>query len=169
MYCRMLESHCRAVGVDPSQGMLEVARQRVAARTLLARGRAGALPLASEMFDFTIAARSLCHEPDLSGAFRELGRITRSGGLCVVSDIHARHDYPQTRIPLGNQDVHIETIKRTSSEIENIATESGSWEVEFACEMRWQDLNWAPEDRRFVRIDRQGHRPIFFIVALRRH
>jgi SAM-dependent methyltransferase len=148
--------------------MLEVARLHASTNTKFVCGQASALPLAGAKVDIAVAARSLCHEPDLVGAFRELARITRSGGICIVSDVHAEHAYPRTRIPFGSEDVHIETFKRMPQEIMDIATGSAAWGIEHQYEVRWKDLTWKPEDDRFVRIDRASHRPIFYIIGLRR-
>ena len=163
-YCSVLEKHCLAVGVDPSVRMLEVARRHTLSNTLFVCAQANSLPLVSATFDITIAARSLCHEP----AFRELARITRSGGTCIVSDVHAQHNYPRTRIPLGSYDVHIETFKRTPGEVMQIAAANAEWDIEHEREFRWNDLSWRPEDERFFRVDRAGHRAIFFVIVLRR-
>ncbi|MEJ0039278.1 MAG: class I SAM-dependent methyltransferase [Gammaproteobacteria bacterium] len=167
-YCAVLEHICDVVGVDPSAEMLRAARKHISAKTHLVCGSASAIPLGNAEVDISVAARSLCHEQDLAGAFRELGRVTRRSGVCIVSEVHPQHDYPRTRIPLGAEDVHIETFKRTPQEIIDTATSEGAWEVEHQSEVRWRDLNWEPADPRFSRIDRTSHRAIFFVIGLRR-
>jgi SAM-dependent methyltransferase len=168
MYCTLLERYGVVVGVDPSLEMLKVARQRALSSTDLICGRASAIPTHSNAFELTVAARSLCHEHDLGAAFRELARVTRCGGACIVSEVHADHEYPRTRIPLGADDVHIETFKRTPQEVIDVATAGGAWRVDSQSEVRWNDLNWKPDDERFFRVDRTGNRAIFFVIRFRR-
>jgi SAM-dependent methyltransferase len=168
MYCDVLAKLGHTIGVDPSVGMLRIARSHVSAKTWLAGGRASALPLAEKSLDLSVAARSLSHEVDLPRALHEVAYATRPGGLLIISDVHAEHDYPRTRIPIGSEDIHIETIKRTPREIGRSVAQSGNWEVEFQREYRWRDLTWAPDDERFIRLDRRNLRPIFFMLSLRR-
>jgi ubiquinone/menaquinone biosynthesis C-methylase UbiE len=167
-YCSVLERYGKVFGVDPALEMLKVARRRALSATNLICGRASTIPLGDETVDMTVAARSLCHEQDLAGAFRELARVTSSGGMCVISEVHAQHDYPRTRIPFGAHDVHIETFKRSPEEIIDIATAGAVWQVDHKSEVRWKDLDWKPDDHRFFRIDRTSERAIFFVIKLRR-
>jgi SAM-dependent methyltransferase len=168
LYCRLLETLGEVVGVDQSIEMLKLARRNVLQTTQLACGRASAVPLRNNSVDVVVAARSLSHEADLEEVFRELGRITRSNGICIVSEVHGHHPYPRTRIPLGEQDVHIETFKRTPEEVIDIATSSSCWQADQCHEVRWSDLFWKPDDQRFFRIDRSSVLPIFFVLQLRR-
>lgn len=165
-YCRVLEKVGEVVGIDQSNEMLKLARHNVLQTTRLVCGRANAIPLRSGIIGIAVAARSLCHEPNLELAFRELARVTRDNGICIVSAIHGHHAYPRTRIPLGLEDVHIETFKRTPEEVIDIA--SSWWQVEQCHEISWKDLYWQPDDKRFFRIDHSSKRPIFFVVGLRR-
>jgi SAM-dependent methyltransferase len=167
-YCSVLERLGEVVGIDQSIEMLKLARRRVLSTTRLVCGHANAIPLLTGIVDIAVAARSLCHEPDLERTFLELARIIRGNGICIISEVHGHHVYPRTRIPLGDQDVHIETFKRTPEEVIDIATASSYWQVDQCYEVRWKDLYWKPEDERFFRIDRSSKRPIFFVLALRR-
>jgi len=77
----------RAIGVDRSPEMLEVARRAVPAAELL-DGDLASLPLASESVDVAICALALSHLPELRAPIRELARVLRPGGRLVTSDIH---------------------------------------------------------------------------------
>jgi SAM-dependent methyltransferase len=169
-YCQVLEQRSSTIGVDPSLGMLRVAKGRKLLRTYVACARASALPLREGIVDVAIAARSLCHEPRLLTALLQIAHVMRPGGQLVISDVHAQHDYPRTRIPFGheNQDIHIDTIKRAPRDVEIAAEETKRWVVSHEREYRWRDLQWAPEDDRFFRLDRASERPIFFIIAMAR-
>ena len=72
----------RAIGMDLSMGMLASARARVA--NPLVNGDAQALPFAAGAFDTVLAPHMLYHVPDRERAARELRRVLRSGGTCVV-------------------------------------------------------------------------------------
>jgi ubiquinone/menaquinone biosynthesis C-methylase UbiE len=167
-YCSVLEKHCASIGVDPSLRMLGVARRQTSSNTSFVCAQASSLPLVNERLDIVVAARSLCHEPDSEGAFGELARITRIGGICILSDVHAQHQYPRTRIPFGSYDVHIETFKRTPEQIIQVAGANARWGIEFQREFRWDDLIWKPEDVRFSRVDTAGRRAIFFVILFRK-
>jgi ubiquinone/menaquinone biosynthesis C-methylase UbiE len=166
MYTQMLEALCPVIGLDPSAEMLRIAQAKVSSRARLVQGGAHPIPLPDGYVDFVVAARSLCHESHLDKALREIARVMRSGGLLVVSDVHAHHDFSHTRITVGEADVYIETIKRTPKDILSAAAEAGDWTPGYQREFGWRDLVWRPDDTRFNRIDRSGQRPIFFALAL---
>lgn len=73
----------RVVGVDPSEGMLQRARERLKIETVV--GTAEALPFASESFDFVSMGYALRHVDSLTGAFSEFRRVLKPGGrVCVL-------------------------------------------------------------------------------------
>ncbi len=61
--------------------------------------------------DGLLCVRTLLHIDDLLAVFREFRRILRSGGLCVVTDIHSDHPYEHTSIPWKNGKIAIKTYK----------------------------------------------------------
>jgi SAM-dependent methyltransferase len=81
----------RAVGVDPSRALLEVARRRSAARApgagpMFHHGDGLALPFASASFDVTLAVTVLLHVPGSDRVLAEMRRVTRPGGRVAVLD-----------------------------------------------------------------------------------
>lgn len=78
----------RVVGIDASEAMLEVARQRAAAADLEVTFRTGdalALDEADGAFDVVRSERMLQWVPDLRAAVAEMVRVLRAGGrLCVI-------------------------------------------------------------------------------------
>ncbi|HEX8802606.1 MAG TPA: class I SAM-dependent methyltransferase [Acidimicrobiales bacterium] len=70
----------RAVGCDLSPGMLRAARPHPA----LVNADVEHLPLADGAFDVVLAPHMLYHVPDRATAARELRRVSRPGGVCVV-------------------------------------------------------------------------------------
>ena len=80
------EGPLRAIGVDLVPEMLAAARNRGV--TPLAAGDIRALPLASDAFDVVWCRMALGHLPELTTAYRELARVTCSGGRLIVSDFH---------------------------------------------------------------------------------
>lgn len=79
----------RVVGLDPSSGMLEVARAKVtraadAARIQLIEGDALALPFPDQSFDVVTIAFGLRNLPDYARGVGEMARVLRPGGRLVV-------------------------------------------------------------------------------------
>lgn len=73
------------VGVDPSEGMLRIARERRGVRTLT--GTAECLPAPDESFDFVVMGYALRHVSDLIAAFAQMHRVLRRGGTVVILEI----------------------------------------------------------------------------------
>lgn len=73
-----------SIGVEPSPGMAELARQR---GLDVREGVAEALPFDDESFDFAIMVTVVCFLDDVNGAFREAWRILKPGGAFVVGFI----------------------------------------------------------------------------------
>lgn len=73
------------LAVDPSEGMLGVARANGVLHTLI--GRAEALPAASDHFDLLTMGYALRHVADLSVAFAEYRRVLKPGGKVLLLEI----------------------------------------------------------------------------------
>jgi ubiquinone/menaquinone biosynthesis C-methylase UbiE len=83
----------RVTGVDLSEDMLALARQRSAAKGVNVDWRQGdvlALPFPDASFDLAIAITLLCLVSDPRGAVRELARVLVPGGRLVIGDLHRR-------------------------------------------------------------------------------
>jgi SAM-dependent methyltransferase len=89
---RLRESALIAFGLDPSAGMLEIARGSLFGR--LIRGRAEALPCVSASCDRLFCVNALHHFSDPAGFFVEARRVLRFGGglLTVGLDPHNGED-----------------------------------------------------------------------------
>lgn len=102
------------IGVDPSEGMLEVGRHKVsragvAERVELQVGDAQALELPDDSVAASSIAFGIRNVPDRLAGLREMARVTRSGGTVVVLElswprggalsplarIHVRHVLPR--------------------------------------------------------------------------
>jgi ubiquinone/menaquinone biosynthesis C-methylase UbiE len=88
---RRVAPHGRAVGVDPSAAMLEIAGELAANDALspsieLHAGDCRALPFADGVFDATIAATVLTHVDGAERALDEMVRVTRAGGRVGIFD-----------------------------------------------------------------------------------
>ena len=80
------------VGVDPSQRMLEVGRQKLARLGLSERielevGDAQRLPFADRSFDGVCIAFGIRNVPDRSRALAEMARVTRPGGRIAILEL----------------------------------------------------------------------------------
>ena len=67
-------------GVEPSEGFLEKARERLAGRVLLHRGSAAEIPLEAGSVDVTVSGLVLNFAPDPRAALAEMARVTVPGG-----------------------------------------------------------------------------------------
>ena len=81
--------HARAVAVDLTEGMLQLARHRGLETAVC--GDACSLPFSDGAFDAVFIGYGLRNFPDLKKAVREIERVTRPGGLLVSLDffLHA--------------------------------------------------------------------------------
>ena len=83
---------CHVVGVDPSQNMLAIGRQKVAAAGLDGRielqvGSAEALPFGASEFDATSIAFGIRNVTDRRRGLAEMARVTRPGGRVAVLEL----------------------------------------------------------------------------------
>ena len=80
------------VGVDLSEGMLEVGREKIAAagvaeRVRLERGDAQALPFADDAFAGAASAFGIRNVDDRRQGLAELVRVTRPGGVVAFLEV----------------------------------------------------------------------------------
>ena len=78
---RIQEHARRAVGIDLSPGMLELARAR---GLEVEEGSVTALPFEDASFDVTCSFKVLAHVPDIGRALAEMARVTRPGGVILA-------------------------------------------------------------------------------------
>src|SRR5262245_13996647 len=81
--CATITDHCSpasVVGVEPSEGFLEVARDRLAGRAKLHRGTATGIPLADSSVDVVVSGLVLNFVSDQRAALAEMARVTENGG-----------------------------------------------------------------------------------------
>ena len=71
--------------VDPSEGMLNVARTKLSARFI--PGRAEALPVPDSTFDFLTMGYALRHVTDLETTFREYARVLKPAGRLLILEV----------------------------------------------------------------------------------
>lgn len=73
------------IGVDPAQGMVDVARQLTPGATIH-RGLAESLPLPAASVDLVFSTISFHHWHDHAAGVREIARVLRPGGHFVLVD-----------------------------------------------------------------------------------
>ena len=71
--------------LDPSEGMLAVARKKLPARFVV--GRAEQLPFPDNSFDFLTMGYALRHVTTLDEAFREYRRVLKPGGKLLILEV----------------------------------------------------------------------------------
>jgi ubiquinone/menaquinone biosynthesis C-methylase UbiE len=74
------------VGVDPSVGMVEVARSHTQAATFFL-GTANSLPVADSSADIVFSSLSFHHWADQANALREIARVLRPRGCLCIADL----------------------------------------------------------------------------------
>lgn len=72
------------VGVDPAEGFVAAARERLGERARIVTGEAGALPLPDASVDVAVSGLVLTFVPDTRAATAEAARVTRPGGLVAA-------------------------------------------------------------------------------------
>lgn len=78
----------RPLGLDPSGGMLDVARRRHPTLAWI-RGEGERLPLADASLDAIVSGFALRNLADLAAAFAECARVLRRGGRLVLLEVDA--------------------------------------------------------------------------------
>jgi demethylmenaquinone methyltransferase / 2-methoxy-6-polyprenyl-1,4-benzoquinol methylase len=71
--------------LDPSEGMLAIARRKLDAQFVL--GRAEALPFSDQSFDFLTMGYALRHVTSLEETFSEYRRVLRPGGKLLILEV----------------------------------------------------------------------------------
>jgi ubiquinone/menaquinone biosynthesis C-methylase UbiE len=77
----------RVIGVDTTEAMLTVAREKVPAADFRS-GRLEQLPVEDESVDLITCALALTHVERLEPVMREFVRVLRPGGQAILTDIH---------------------------------------------------------------------------------
>jgi demethylmenaquinone methyltransferase/2-methoxy-6-polyprenyl-1,4-benzoquinol methylase len=89
----------RAVAVDITERMLQLARERGVEHTVC--GDAGHLPFPDHSFDCVFVGYGLRNFPHLDVAVREIDRVTRPGGLLVSLDFFLPSNFVMRPLYLG--------------------------------------------------------------------
>jgi ubiquinone/menaquinone biosynthesis C-methylase UbiE len=83
----LVELGHRVVGVDTTEAMLAIAREKVPAADFRS-GRLEQLPVEDETIDLITCALALTHVERLEPVMREFVRVLRPGGQAILTDIH---------------------------------------------------------------------------------
>lgn len=82
---RILGTAANITCLDSSAGMLAIARGKLSARFV--QGRAEAMPLPNNSFDFLTMGYALRHVTDLATTFREYNRVLKPGGKLLILEV----------------------------------------------------------------------------------
>ena len=78
------------IGVDPADGMIEVAKRLTPAATFYT-GMAEALPLPDSSVDLALSTLSFHHWQDQAAGIRDIARVLRPGGYFILVDMSFPH------------------------------------------------------------------------------
>jgi len=124
----------QVVGLDPSGGMLDMAREKLAPfgpRAALVQQVAGDLPFPDAAFAAVTCLEALEFMPDDTAALREMVRVLRPGGHLLISRRHGMdRSYFLGRIP------DREKFERRLADLGLIDIRTQPWQVEY-------ELIWA--------------------------
>ncbi len=87
----MAERGALVTGVDYSKRFLEIARRRTPAKLQIdyVHGNLESIDvLVKETFDIIVSCLVIQDVPDYQGAIRELYRVLRPGGICILAIVH---------------------------------------------------------------------------------
>lgn len=85
-------SKAKVYGMDPSQGMLEKAREKNN-EILFKVGQASCIPFEGDKFDFIYMTDVIHHIPDINFMFCEIYRVLKNGGkMCIATQSHRQID-----------------------------------------------------------------------------
>jgi SAM-dependent methyltransferase len=85
--CAAIADNCSPssiVGIEPSEGFLETARENLAGRAVLRRGSATAIPLDDASVDVVVSGLVLNFVADPPAALAEMARVTAGGGTIAA-------------------------------------------------------------------------------------
>lgn len=80
------QKNARYCGLDLSDGMIRVAREKAIPGAEFIVGSADKLPYPDETFDIVVCSQSFHHYPYPEKAMREAKRVLKPGGLYILSD-----------------------------------------------------------------------------------
>ena len=103
-------------GFDATPEMLEEARRKVSAAHFELADLT-AIPLPPDTFDLVVCTLALTHCNELPGAISELGRVARSQGRIIISDVHplmamlgSHARYPRDQGEFGLVQSHVHQV-----------------------------------------------------------
>jgi ubiquinone/menaquinone biosynthesis C-methylase UbiE len=161
----------RCVAVDISLEMLKLlevgaAGERAPARIISqVQGDLVSLPFRDAAFDWILCSRVLSHIADLDAAVRELARVLRAGGECLISDVHPDHPYQHVRIPGPDTPVEIQTHKHPLERLTALL-DGNALGIESLTSYRLGDLAEPPSRLAFAKLYRHPDRPIFYVARV---
>ncbi|MBP6508277.1 MAG: methyltransferase domain-containing protein [Opitutaceae bacterium] len=87
-FCRMLAQRgARTTGIDPTAALIAEAR-RLHPEGIYLEAMGEALPLPDASMDLVVSYIALVDIPDYKAAIREMARVLRPGGRCVVANLN---------------------------------------------------------------------------------
>ena len=118
MFLSELVEHGRlVVGVDVSPKMLKIAKKRAVGANLILAD-ADHLPFTNGCFDAVVSITLLQNMPDPSATTKEIARITKSGGMVILTTLKRKHALKELRGWMRNAGLRpLETLEMRGEDV----------------------------------------------------
>jgi SAM-dependent methyltransferase len=129
----LIEHFDDVVGVDISEPLIDIARQRRSGRNV--RYFAGDLMSFADAngFDLVFSSTTLHHVPDLEAALRHLRGLVRAGGTAILIDNVASRQTPPRWVHVGG------AIRDFPADVWRVGMRPAGWLVRFRASAPWLD------------------------------
>jgi ubiquinone/menaquinone biosynthesis C-methylase UbiE len=170
----IIELGHRCVAVDLSHQMLRINKQGRAAQTNAAaavshvQADVSTLPFNESQFDWILCSRVLSHLPSQMIVLQEFARVLKSGGECLISDVHPEHPYKHVSIPAWNGEIAIETHKHSLGSLKTVVSDIRDLQIVSLNEYYFRNLLSKPSRAEFEKLYRYSDAAVFYICRLKK-
>lgn len=161
----------RCIATDISARMLSVNRQKTRNNQTPGRyiqAHIDALPFQYHSFDWILCSRVLSHVRQLQAILLEFARVLKSGGECLIADVHPDHPYDHVAIPVAGQEIAIETYKHSLLSFNRALSAVPQLQLVDLHEYYLGDLAVRPSRTEFAKLYRHPDSAVFYTCLLKK-
>ena len=157
---KRLLPQARVIGVDPSEPMLNIARENADAAGFkdieVRPGRAEEIPIDPNTINLLVSQWSLHDWDDLEKGFSEISRVLKPDGVIVISDWD--RSYPRWRFYKHNLDLMRRAGWKRAKEARN----------SYSLSYPFDHILGLLDQFQFKPVESETDKPIFFVKAIRK-